>query len=225
MKRVPKQTPHKRNSVSKKVLATTATVGLVGLLTYQTLFHNTAYTVTRIIDGDTFETAEKQRIRINGIQAPEAGLCGSDESTHTLKQKILGKKVFLKVTYLDRFRRNIANVYLSDGSLLAETLAREGSVVVNQGGTPDPKLLSAGNEARMKKTGLHGLPCTQTTNTKHPECTIKGNKPEGGKKPTYHMPGCKSYPITAVQLYFGDQWFCTEKEAIKAGFTKAETCP
>ncbi len=215
MNGVPKRTQRKRIGVTKKVLAATATIGLAGLLTYQTLFRNTAYTVTRVIDGDTFETAEKQRIRINGIEAPEAGLCGSDESTRMLERKILGKKVFLKVTYLDRFRRNIANVYLSDGSLLAETLAREGSVIVNQGG----------NEARTKKTGLHGLPCTQTTNTQRPTCTIKGNRPEGGGKPTYHLPGCNSYPITTVQLYVGDEWFCTEKEAIKAGFTKAETCP
>lgn len=116
-------------------------------------------------------------------------------------------------------------MYLSDGSLLAETLAREGSVIVNQKSISDAKLVAAGKEAKEKKVGLHGLPCTQLTNTDRPTCTIKGNKPESGGKPTYHMPGCNSYSITTVQLYFGDRWFCTEKEAKEAGFTKAETCP
>lgn len=30
---------------------------------------------------------------------------------------------------------------------------------------------------------------------------------------------------TKVQLYLGDVWFCSEKEAIKAGFRKPEQCP
>jgi hypothetical protein len=28
-----------------------------------------------------------------------------------------------------------------------------------------------------------------------------------------------------IQLHQGDQWFCTEKEAVKAGFVKAGGCP
>ncbi len=32
------------------------------------------------------------------------------------------------------------------------------------------------------------------------------------------------YEKTEVQLYMGDQWYCTEKEAIKAGYVKATDC-
>lgn len=197
-----------------------------GIIAYKTIVDHTAYTVARVIDGDTFETSEKQRIRISGIQAPEVGMCGSKEATETLERYIKGKKVFIKVVYLDSYRRQIADVYLSDGRPLSYLLASSGRVYVHQVTATDPKLLSAGSDARTKKLGVYGAECTQTTNTSRPKCMIKANKPlSSSGKPTYHVPGCNSYSITQVQLYLGDRWFCTEAEAIKAGFTKAATCP
>lgn len=196
-----------------------------GAIAYKTLFQHTAYTITRVIDGDTFETAEKQRIRINGIQAPESGLCGSKEAALALTKRIEGKRVYIKVLYLDVYRRQIANVYLSNGSLLASVLAREGSVYVRQNSPGDQALLAAGDEARANKRGIYGEPCTQTENEENARCVIKANNPGTTGRKIYHLPGCKSYPITQVQLYMGDQWFCTEKEAIRAGYTKAESCP
>lgn len=200
-------------------------VALTSLVTYKTLFQKTAYTVTRVIDGDTFETQEKQIIRINGIQAPETGLCGSGEAKETLEKVILSKRVYLKVVYFDRYRRQVADVYLRNGKSLAQYLAASGSVYVHQKSGSSRDLLDAGNDARDAKRGIYGEPCTQETNTESPECIIKGNIPDGEGGKTYHLPGCRAYTITKVELSRGDQWFCSEREAEKAGFRKAETCP
>lgn len=127
--------------------------------------------------------------------------------------------------YLDAFRRQIGDVYLPDGRSLAYVLASDGSVYVLQKSASDAMLLEAGNDARAHERGIFGESCTQTENIDKPKCTIKGNYPRLGSRSTYHTPECMAYKNTKVQLYLGDQWFCTEKEAIAAGFTKAETCP
>lgn len=198
---------------------------LVGAaLLIRTLFTNTAYTVSRVIDGDTFETTEKQLIRINGIQAPEKNLCGWEESTETLKRIIAQKQVYIKVVYLDTYRRMIADVYLPDGSNLAEMLAKEGSVFVLQKSGSNPALLTAGGEARDHQRGIFGPPCTTETNTDKPSCSIKANRKADGTAGIYHYEGCREYTTTIVQKYLGDEWFCIQAEAVKAGYTKSKNC-
>ena len=108
----------KNKNFRKKVIVGTGIAAVIAgsLLSYNLLFAKTSYTVSRILDGDTFETVEKQRVRIDGIQAPESGLCGADKATETLSKLILNKKVFLKVRYLDAYRRMISEVYDQNGS-------------------------------------------------------------------------------------------------------------
>jgi endonuclease YncB( thermonuclease family) len=58
-------------------------------------------TVTRIIDGDTFEIGKKidgiNRIRIADVDTPEIGEKGYEKMTDYLKKLILGKKVKLVI--------------------------------------------------------------------------------------------------------------------------------
>lgn len=216
----------KKRNYKKIVFAGTGIAAIVAgsLFSYNLLFSKTSYTVSRIIDGDTFETVEKQRVRIDGIQAPEAGLCGAKKAAETLSKLILNKKVFLKVRYLDAYRRMISEVYEQNGKLVAEELAGSGAVIVRQKGETNKKLLAAGNSAREKGIGVYGLPCTQEINSEKPNCTIKGNIRQGTDDKLYHRSDCRNYKLTKVQLYLGDSWFCTEQEAIKAGFKKATDC-
>lgn len=189
------------------------------------LLSQTAYTVTRVIDGDTFETKEKQIIRIKDINAPEKGLCGYDTSKAYLTHLILGKNVYIKVSWLDRYRRQIGSVYLTDGTNLTEKIVRDGEAMLVQTSKSDKTLLAAGNEARTEKRGLYGQPCTQETNLTHPTCTIKGNRRYNSNEKIYHYPGCPQYNNVVMQLYEGDEWFCTAKAAQKAGYVKAADCP
>jgi micrococcal nuclease len=203
------------------VLALTG-ASLIGI---QTLLNNTSYTVTHIYDGDTFETQEKQVVRLNSVNAPEKGFCGYETSKQALEKLIGGKKVFLKVVYRDAYDRMIANVYTGNGAWVNEEMARSGDAIVSQKTKSDKKLIDASQYSLEKSLGLQGLPCTQETNIDKPTCTIKGNLNSATHEKIYHMKGCNSYPNVKVQLFQGDQWFCTEKEAQNAGFKKAETCP
>ena len=91
-----------------------------------------------------------------------------------------------------------------------------------RGGAKRDNLSNATNYAQNKNLGVYSNLCTQQENLQKPECNIKGNNRDGQRM--YRFPGCKNYDSTLVQLYRGDQWFCTETEAKKAGFTKGGDC-
>ena len=58
-----------------------------------------------------------------------------------------------------------------------------------------------------------------------PNCIIKGNISEKGYGKIYFIPGCASYDSVKVDTRKGEQYFCTEQEAVDAGFHKADSCP
>ena len=49
------------------------------------------------------------------------------------------------------------------------------------------------------------------------ECLIKGNINSKGEK-IYHVPGSSSYDSTKIDTKAGERWFCTEYDAIRAGW-------
>jgi hypothetical protein len=53
-----------------------------------------------------------------------------------------------------------------------------------------------------------------------PECLIKGNV-NSRKEKIYHVPGGASYDRTIVDPEHGEAWYCSEEEAVAAGFRKA----
>ncbi len=55
-------------------------------------------------------------------------------------------------------------------------------------------------------------------------CLIKGNI-SSSKEKIYHVEGCGSYNKTVIDTDAGEKWFCTEDEAVKAGWRKAKNCP
>jgi endonuclease YncB( thermonuclease family) len=57
-----------------------------------------------------------------------------------------------------------------------------------------------------------------------PGCDIKGNINGKGVR-IYHMPGSASYDDTKIDESAGEHWFCTEKEAVDAGWRAAGTRP
>jgi hypothetical protein len=52
-------------------------------------------------------------------------------------------------------------------------------------------------------------------------CVIKGNISREGER-IYHMPGQRYYDKTIVNWIKGERWFCTEQEAVRAGWRKAK---
>ena len=49
------------------------------------------------------------------------------------------------------------------------------------------------------------------------QCLIKGNINSKGEK-IYHLPGSSSYDSTKIDTSQGERWFCTEYDAIRAGW-------
>ena len=52
-------------------------------------------------------------------------------------------------------------------------------------------------------------------------CVIKGNISSSGDR-IYHVPGQRYYDKTLINWLKGERWFCTEQEAVAAGWRKAK---
>lgn len=183
-----------------------------------------SYRAMRVIDGDTFDTEERQRIRLTNIDAPEPDLCGGKESKATLEELVLNRNLYVKVIFRDSNRRLVSHVFNDQGSIGVQML--EKGMAYYLGSTnSDPDLAKASEYARREKVGIYSGKCTQDENSENPKCVIKGNYPGFTRKNgVYHFPSCDNYTITKLELFKGDRWFCTESEAKKAGFTKGSDC-
>lgn len=69
--------------------------------------------VTRVIDGDTFETASRKHpVRLANVDAPEKGQRGAGQATQKLKKFIEGEEVRIVPVARDPYGRTVAKVYL-----------------------------------------------------------------------------------------------------------------
>ena len=208
--------------------------------------NNNSYLVTRVIDGDTIEIEGGQRIRYIGIDTPEtvdpnrpAG-CYGQEASDKNKALVLNKRVKLEkdVSETDKYGRLLRYVYVDD-IMVNDYLVRQGFANASSY-PPDIKyqeqFLQAQQEAVANSLGLWGTcqlnktttqanptpPTTQATQNSG-SCTIKGNISSDGEK-IYHLPGCQSYNKTKIDTSAGERWFCSEEEAVQAGWRKAKNC-
>ncbi len=202
--------------------ALTLTSGFYAVKSGQIAFPVPYYTVARIIDGDTFVTTEKQYIRLSSTYAPELENCLGMESKKALEKLVMGKKVYLKVLYRDAYQRLISLVYTPDGYINEQMITQGMAYYLPKNKEEIAPLQQASQIARDQKIGIYSSLCTQQTNTLNPKCNIKGNVSINGK--FYRTPNCGQYNITILQLYLDDRWFCSEKEAEKAGFVKGGDC-
>lgn len=52
-------------------------------------------------------------------------------------------------------------------------------------------------------------------------CNIKGNVSIGSGERIYHVPGQQDYLSTKISPQYGERWFCTETDALAAGWRPA----
>lgn len=216
----------KNNLYAAIISLLTLAIGYLGLIQIKLKSINPAetYQVIKVLDGDSFIVEQQsQNIRLFAVLAPELKYPLGEESKEFLTSKILGKQVYFKHLVVDKRGRIMALVYLGD-ELINEVMVRQGFAdydgrVIKS----DPDLLkNAEKLAREEQLGIFGPALTQTENLDNPKCTIKGNIRRGIK--TYLFPGCRSYTLTIIEKHLGDQWFCSEAEAKKAGFIKPPAC-
>lgn len=179
--------------------------------------------VVEVIDGDSFFISSKQNIRLKGLDAPDLENCFGDRAKKALSDKIINKSVILKELLTDNYGRIIALVYVND-ELVNEYLIKNGYAISDGTTSSEHDTLSKANiYARDNKLGIFSDECYQIE-PPNSDCLIKGNISETDNNKYYLTPDCRSYNLTVVEKYKGEQWFCDIKEAIKAGYKKHVTC-
>lgn len=180
--------------------------------------------VVSVIDGDSFKIGRDQTVRLSSLDAPEEEFCAGSESKKALTKMIDGKKVFLKELKTDRYGRVMAMVYLPDGKSINEYMIKNGLALHIWDTSSQNEILDKANDfARENKLGIFSAKCFQETSP-DPKCVIKGNVIQHSGSKEYIMPSCRLYNLSVIEKYKGEDWFCTEAEAKKAGFVKSKNC-
>ena len=190
--------------------------------------------VTRVVDGDTIEIETGQKVRYIGIDTPEtvdprkSVQCFGKEAASKNRELVEGKRARLEkdVSETDKYGRLLRYVYVGD-TFVNEILVKEG-YAFSSTYPPDVKYQSlfqaAEKEAQQAGRGLWGT-CGLVAGTKTTGpatgCVIKGNISSSGEK-IYHLPGQRYYNQTVIDESRGERWFCTEEEAVAAGWRKSK---
>jgi len=179
--------------------------------------------VVGVVDGDTVVLEGKVKVRLRYIDAPELQYCGGKEAKMELEKLVVGKKVVIDEQIPDQFGRGMAMVYEGD-ILINQKMLESGWAKYHNDITKDRDMLKAiADRAKKEEKGLFGM-CQSKVNSVNPKCNVKGNIDDATDEKRYYVPGCAQYAFTIIELDMGEQWFCSEKEARTAGYTKAETC-
>jgi endonuclease YncB( thermonuclease family) len=103
--------------------------------------------VVRVIDGDSFESAQEQRVRLFGVDTPERGQPCFGEATERLRQ-LAGGSVGVEFgpRQADQYGRLLYYVYIVEGESIGEILAREGLALAWEGDAQHRDLLVAAEE-------------------------------------------------------------------------------
>lgn len=194
--------------------------------------------VSKVQDADSI-TVLNTSIRLQGIDAPELGQDCLDHSGQAypcgkyaaglLRDMILGKSIRCEVTGMDAYDRTLAVCYRGGVNLNKYLVAKGWAVAYEK---YDTQFVSTQRMARLNKKGLWqgdfvrpdsfraaGRAALEPEPVRRAdECQIKGNINSKGDR-IYHTPGSsKNYAATRINEKRGEKWFCTEQEAIAAGW-------
>lgn len=196
-----------------------------------------AVEVVEVIDGDTIKVkynGDIEKVRYLLIDTPETNhhTLGKqpfgEEAKQRNKEIIKSGNVTIEFDVgnrLDDYGRMLAYVYV-DGESVQETLLEEGLARTAYIFPPNTRYLDefeeASKVAKERSIGIwetdnyvtnRGFNAEEKSTTE--QCNIKGNINRQGKK-IYHIPSGKYYEQTNPE-----EWFCTEQDAIQAGFKKS----
>lgn len=190
----------------------------------------------RVVDGDTLQVADT-RIRLEGIDAPEAAQtcmradggewpCGSIASAE-LERLVRGRTVSCDATGLDKYGRTLA-VCRVDGTDINADMVRRGLAWAFV--RYSPRYVGEEALARQAHAGIWQGPATPAWEYREQQwmaaaaaaprdCAIKGNVGRNGA--IYHMPWSPWYTKVRMDAGHGKRWFCSEADALAAGFRPA----
>ena len=189
-----------------------------------------------VVDGDTLDIGGR-RVRLEGIDAPEIGqTCGrawlgswdcGKAARRALDTLVAGQTVACQSKGLDKYGRVLGICYVGQRDINAE-MVRAGLAwaFVKYSDT----YVDTEAEAKAAKAGLwqgEAEPAwvyreKRWAGAKQiaPEgCAIKGNVTDSGH--IYHLPWSPWYGKVKVEPSKGERWFCSEEEAVMAGWRPA----
>lgn len=212
--------------------------------TYGYNFETRPHTVMEVVDGDTLIIENNIRIRLLGIDAPESTECYSTAAKTHLESLVLGRDILLEKdqTAKDSFDRLLRYAFIHNPDPEGDQLFVQHHMVKNGAAhslylKPNRRYLAQlqadERSAQENELGLWGV-CGQrgqVENTEREiasdpfstECVIKGNVNKRYEK-DYFLPGCPNYKRVKIDPRKDEAWFCTEAEAVAAGWQKSAAC-
>jgi micrococcal nuclease len=181
--------------------------------------------VQKVVDGDTIVLETGQRIRLLGVDAPEIDRCYGKEATEALKTLVLERPVRIAEGKPDAYGRTMALVYLNKTLVNTEVIRLGFARPDYTKNSQKDAFIAAYNEAKENNLGINSVCKITDSQPANPECTIKGNIDQAIGKKFYHFPNCSHYKQIVIDTSTEEQFFCSETEAINAGFKKAAGCP
>lgn len=186
---------------------------------------DTGILVLEVLDGDTLLLEREVRLRLREIDAPEVALCGGVEAKKVLTDLVKGKRITLAEQIIDNWGRPMALVYLGNTLVNLEMITSGWARHHSDKTTQQQVMQEAYEQIQEEKKGIFSSLCHQLENPDNQKCNIKANIDKNSDRRNYYFPGCPQYKTTIVELDTGEGWFCSEKEAAAAGFTRAKNCP
>lgn len=193
----------------------------------------------RVIDGDSLEIAATS-IRLHAVDAPEgrqsctrAGTswrCG-EAAADKLRQLVDGRTISCTRTDIDNYGRTVARCSNGEADLGAEMVLAGLALAYRQYGSDYVDEESMAEAARRgiwageftppwdwRRDGDAGAsPVSRADSGANTDCRIKGNINRRGDR-IYHLPGSRYYEETVIDESRGERWFCSERQALDAGW-------
>lgn len=198
-----------------------------------------------VVDGDTLEI-HGTRIRFHGIDAPESSqLCQRDgkpwrcgqAAALALADHIGRKTVACEPLKSDRYGRTVGRCTVGGEDVEGWMVINGWAVAYRQYSSDYVDQEEAAKKVksgiwssdfqmpwdwrRENKGGSQKAPTKVSATSKDTACAIKGNINSKGER-IYHIPGGRWYDKTDINTSSGEQMFCSEAEALAAGWRKAQ---
>jgi endonuclease YncB( thermonuclease family) len=198
-----------------------------------------------VTDGDTISIdGVDARIRLYGIDAPESGqtchdaygkryLCGSRSADHMAEMIGRSGRVTCFEEDRDRYGRIVAECTTPANVVINAEMVRSGWAV-EYDDYSDGRYSEEERQARAEKQGMwqgdfvvpsrwrrgDRLASERVAAGQPTGCDIKGNISSNGR--IYHVSGQEHYGRTKINVSKGERWFCSEQEAVAAGWRRAK---
>jgi endonuclease YncB( thermonuclease family) len=179
-----------------------------------------------VTDGDTVVVVGVT-VRLKGVDAPERDQPGGPQATDAMRV-IVGEWLKCELTGEKTHGREIGYCVNAAGEDIAEAIIKRGLALACPRYSDryfkfeQPEALR--RQPRASYCVTITKPLAQAAPAMSPappnNCLIKGNINSKGER-IYHVPGQRYYDKTQIHQSKGERWFCTEQEAVAAGWLKA----